>query len=134
MNKKINNKGFTLIELLGVIVVLILILLIAIPSINSTFERKKQKITEQKKEIVLSATDMYANLYKKEFDYAGFINGTCGVLVSTLKEKNLVTEDELKDSEGNIIIKDEDKVKYDNANGKYILDNGIDTVCGAPKP
>ena len=31
-----NNKGFTLIELLGVIVILVTILLVAIPNVNST--------------------------------------------------------------------------------------------------
>ena len=39
-----NKQGFTLIELLGVLVVLTLIGLIAIPSIASTIERNKNKI------------------------------------------------------------------------------------------
>ena len=37
--KKINNKGFTLIELLTVMAVLVIIFLIAIPSITSSLSR-----------------------------------------------------------------------------------------------
>jgi len=109
-----NNKGFTLIELLGVVVVLVLVLLVAIPNIMSTFERNKNKITEQKEEIVLSAAEIYANKYKKEFDYAMFLNGECGISIKNLKDSNLLTEEELLGSDGKIIYEDTVFIIYNN--------------------
>ena len=132
-----NNKGFTLIELLGVLVVLTLIILIAIPSITSTLERNKQKINEQKKNIVLSAAEVYANRYKQNFDYDSFLNGTCGIKVSDIKEKELITEDELIGSDNKqIVIKYDDNstvnienaiIKYNNSVGQFEYENII--VC-----
>lgn len=94
-----NNKGFTLVELLGVLVILLAIILVAIPSITSTFERNKIKINNQKREVVLSAAEIYVNKYKKEFEYASFLTGRCGIAVSKVKEKELLTDDELLNSE-----------------------------------
>lgn len=53
-----NRKGFTLVELLGVIVILSIIMLIAIPNITSTLERSKrdQYIVDAKKMISLADT------------------------------------------------------------------------------
>jgi len=94
-----NNKGFTLVELLGVIGVLLVIMLVAIPNITSTFERNKNKVDEQKRQIILSAAEIYVNKYKKEFDYDTFLLGNCGIPVSKIKEKELLTDDELLNSE-----------------------------------
>ena len=44
-----NNKGFTLIELLAVLVILVVIMSIAIPSITSSVERSKAK---QRNEVI----------------------------------------------------------------------------------
>ena len=46
-----NKRGFTLVELLGVIVILSIVMLIAIPNITSTLERSKrdQYLTDAKK-------------------------------------------------------------------------------------
>ena len=85
-----NKQGFTLIELLGVIVVLTLIGLIAIPSIASTIERNKNKINEEKKEIICSAAEIYVSKNK--------LDGSRGVDIQTLLDDNLLTEDELKNS------------------------------------
>jgi len=124
-----NNKGFTLIELLGILVILTIILLVAIPNITSTFERNKQKINEQKKEVILSAAEIYANKYKEIFSYKNFLSGNCGIVVSEIKEKNLLTDSELLDSEGNEInitigeetfkIKDV-MIKYNNGNFEFV--------------
>ena len=50
-----NRKGFTLVELLGVIVILSIVMLIAIPNITSTLERSKrqQYVNDAKKMISL---------------------------------------------------------------------------------
>ena len=56
---KLNNKGFTLVELLGVIIILMAILYLAIPSLTSSVERSKRKQFEQKKELIISAGELY---------------------------------------------------------------------------
>lgn len=91
-----NKKGFTLIELLGVIVILVTILLVAIPNINSTLERKKAKDLELKKEAVISAGEIYASNNKNNtlFDYNSYLNNSCGILISDLLDNNLITNEE----------------------------------------
>lgn len=56
---KLNNKGFTLVELLGVIIILMAILYLAIPSLTSSVERSKRNQFEQKKELIISAGELY---------------------------------------------------------------------------
>ena len=92
----INNKGFTLIELLGVIVILVTILLVAIPSVNSTLERKKTKDLELKKEAVISAGEIYANNNKRinEFNYDSYLNSSCCISIDDLLNSNLITKEE----------------------------------------
>jgi len=122
---RLNNKGFTLVELLGVLSVLILILLIAIPSIVSTYERNKNKINEEKKEIIFSATEIYVSKYKEDrekLNYDSFLNGNCEITIAMLKTSNLITEDELLDSNGNVLYSDDVRIKYNN-NGTYSICN-----------
>ena len=102
--KKFNNKGFTLVELLGVIVVLLLVLLVAIPSVTSTFERNKNKIDEQKRQVILSAAEIYVSKNKGMLDYNSFFSGYCGVSVSEIKGQELLTSDELMNSENTALI------------------------------
>ena len=63
------EKGFTLIELLGVIVILSLVMLIAIPNITSTLERskKEQYLTDATKFVSL----VEYNLKKGDIDKPG---------------------------------------------------------------
>ena len=91
-----NNKGFTLIELLGVIVILITILLVAIPNVNSTLERKKAKDLELKIEAVISAGEIYANSNEKNnsFKYNEYLNSSCGISIRDLLDSNLITNEE----------------------------------------
>lgn len=55
-----NRKGFTLVELLGVIVILSIVILIAIPNITSTLERSKrdQYLTDAKKMVSLAEYEL----------------------------------------------------------------------------
>ncbi len=62
-----NKRGFTLIELLGVIVILSIIMLIAVPNITSTLERSKRDgyLTDAIKMITLADSEIRkGDLYK----------------------------------------------------------------------
>lgn len=89
-----NRKGFTLIELLGVIVILVTILLVAIPSVSSTLERKKLKDLELKKESVISAGEIFASNNKKNINYNEYLNNNCGISIDELRDNNLITKEE----------------------------------------
>ena len=62
--KKLNNRGFTLIELLAVLVILVVIMSIAIPSITSSVERSKAKQREQVINVVKAQAELYADKHK----------------------------------------------------------------------
>ena len=62
--KKLNNRGFTLIELLAVLVILVVIMSIAIPSITSSVERSKAKQREQVINIIKAQAELYADKNK----------------------------------------------------------------------
>lgn len=87
--KKMNNKGFTLIELLAVLVILVVIMSIAIPSITSSVERSKAKQREQVINIIISAGELYADKHKNDF--------TGSVTVGTLIDKGYLTLEDAKD-------------------------------------
>lgn len=87
--KKMNNKGFTLIELLAVLVILVVIMSIAIPSITSSVERSKAKQREQVINIIISAGELYADKDKNGF--------TGSVTVGTLIDKGYLTLEDAKD-------------------------------------
>lgn len=114
----LNNKGFTIIELLGVIIVLIAITLVAVPSITSSVERNKNKIIEKNLTAIKNATEIYANLYKEEYDNQKFINGQCGISIKKLIDKDLITESELKENK-NIEDYNLHKTFYNKENGTY---------------
>lgn len=86
--KKMNNKGFTLIELLAVLVILVVIMSIAIPSITSSVERSKAKQREQVINIIISAGELYADKHKNDFTQ---------VSVPTLIDEGYLTLDDAKD-------------------------------------
>ena len=90
--KKMNNKGFTLIELLAVLVILVVIMSIAIPSITSSVERSKAKQREQVINIIISAGELYADKDKN-----GFTGSTGSVTVGTLIDKGYLTLEDAKD-------------------------------------
>lgn len=114
-----NNKGFTLIELLGVIVILVVILLVAIPSINSTLERRKIKDIELKKQAIVSASEIYASS-SRYFDYDGYLKGLCGVSIDNLYYSNLITEEEYSVAKGYVM---KDGTIVDDANNCYVIPN-----------
>lgn len=92
--RKLNNKGFTLIELLAVLVILVVIMSIAIPSITSSVERSKAKQREQVINIVKAQAELYADKNKNKLseDPNGYI-----IEISELVSKGFLTKEEAKD-------------------------------------
>lgn len=95
MKKKRN--GFTLVELIAVLAIMIIILLIAIPSITSSVDRNKTNLSEKSINIILSATEVYSSMYMGTIEKASYDNGCCYIEVSSLIEKELLKESELKE-------------------------------------
>ena len=105
-----NSKGFTMIELLGVIVILSIIMLIAIPSVSSTLERSKKDtyIADARKMAALVQTEIRK----------GKIAKPTGELV--VKLGNLGTDQILKDPDGYNYDTDKSYVKIRVENG-YVV-------------
>lgn len=118
--KKLNNKGFTLIELLAVLVILIAIMSIALPSINSALERSKDSQNNQKIKMLESAGALYVSEHRNSFD------GTC-IKLSTLVNAGYIDEDGIKDANG------EEFIGYisviDVENGKFEYVDAINNSC-----
>lgn len=62
--RKLNKKGFTLIELLAVLVILVVIMSIAIPSVTSSVERSKAKQKEEVINVVKAQAELYLDKHK----------------------------------------------------------------------
>ena len=117
------EKGFTLIELLGVIVILSIVMLIAIPNIASTLERSKrdQYIVDAKKLVSL----VQYEIRKESIDKPATGDGVL------IKLSYLSTGDIEKDPDGNMYDEDKSYVVITRDDGylKYYInlvteDNG----------
>lgn len=93
-----NNKGFTLVELIAVLAVMLTILLIAIPSISSTIDRNKEKLSSKSIDIIKAANEIYVSTYLKKDIKASYNNGTCYVKITDLINKDILSLDEIKES------------------------------------
>lgn len=89
--RKLNNKGFTLIELLAVLVILVVIMSIAIPSITSSVERSKAKQRNEVINIVRAQAELYADKHKNSLS-----NGT-KIYIRNLFCDGYLTLEEAKD-------------------------------------
>ncbi|MBR3523338.1 MAG: prepilin-type N-terminal cleavage/methylation domain-containing protein [Bacilli bacterium] len=57
--KKMNNKGFTLLEMMGVLILLAIILLVAIPSITKTMKKDQVNQLAKYEETLCDAAEAY---------------------------------------------------------------------------
>lgn len=121
---KKDNKGFTIVELLAVLVILITILLIALPSITSTVERNKENMLNKKYDMFEASAETYVSLYKNKINYSSFINGNCVINLNDLVSKGLLTNEDLKDSNGKII---KGSIRY--VSSEYIYQKTEGTSC-----
>ena len=113
------KKGFTLVELLGVIVILGLIAMIAIPTINSALNSSREKAyNEQVNTIVNTArTYMSKNSLKLPDQTEG---NKCSIRISTLQQAGLLDSDDIKNpmyKEGST----DEKENFENFNGYVII-------------
>ena len=98
-----NKKGFTLIELLGVVTLIVLISLIAIPNIASSINKKKDEISEANMQLLGAATDVYIENHSSIYAYGFEANGsTYCIPVQTLINDG-VLDAPFKDINGNEI-------------------------------
>ena len=107
-----NRKGFTLVELLGVIIILSIVMLIAMPNITAISERtKKDSYLNDAKKIVYLAK---YEIKKGQIDKPG--NGES--IKVTLKD--LATNDVDKDKDGLLYNEDETYVYITRENGNIV--------------
>ncbi len=97
--KKLNNKGFTLVELLAVVVILVIIMLVAIPNISSSIERRKIKNETKMKEVIIDASELFVT--NKEESISSNLKycspKKCIVSVSNLVDNGYLVKKEVKD-------------------------------------
>lgn len=123
-SKRFNNRGFTLVELLVVIVILIAIVSLAIPSITSSMERSKDKINAGKLEVLGSAGELYLSS-KNRSKLNTYYSGDCYVTLTELKTDGYISDEEMKDANGD---KFGEQVYWDKYNDVYTTSDssGVD--------
>lgn len=89
------KKGFTLVELLGVIVILGLIAMIAIPTINAALESSRDKAYDEQVRTIVGAAETYMSENSKKLP--SMTNGSsCCLNVDTLQKAGLLKIDDIK--------------------------------------
>lgn len=123
-SKRFNNRGFTLVELLVVIVILIAIVSLAIPSITSSMERSKDKINAGKKEVLGSAGELYLSSNNRS-KLNTYYSGDCYVTLTELKTDGYISDEEMKDANGDRF---KEQVYWDKINNVYTTSDssGVD--------
>ena len=116
-----NNKGFTLVEVLAVLVILVTIVGISFTSISAFLERNKVKQNEQIENLIKHYASLYVSDHREAIR-ANF-NGekvTCFIYLSTLKENNYLTDEEITDADGNIL---RGVVLFNMDDNSYVYEN-----------
>ena len=123
-SKRFNTRGFTLVELLVVIVILIAIVSLAIPSITSSMERSKDKINAGKLEVLGSAGELYLSS-KNRSKLNDYYKGKCYVTLTELKTDGYISDEEMKDANGDRF---KEQVYWDKINNVYTTsdNSGVD--------
>ena len=112
------NKGFTMAEMLGVVVILSIILLIAVPSIINSLKSAEKQEYETFLDDLYLATESYVQ-HNYELFYPESGTGLDSVLISDLIDKGYLN--------GNITNpKTGEQIKYENSSIRLSKDeNGI---------
>ncbi len=113
------RKGFTLVELLGVIVILGLIAMIAIPTINSALNSSREKAYDEQVRTIVEASRTYMSKNSLKLPSQAEGNNCC-LSVATLQKSGLLTSDDIKNPKYQKDSEEEEK-KYENFNGSVII-------------
>lgn len=113
------KKGFTLVELLGVIVILGLIAMIAIPTINTALNDSRQRAYDEQVDTIedTARTYMSKNSLKLPSQTEG---SSCCVSVGTLQKEGLLTSDDIENPKYREGSSEADE-KFKNFNGSVII-------------
>jgi len=98
LKKRLTKNGFTLMELIATIVILVIVLLVAIPMITSSIEKRKTTELEDKKKLLAQAGEIYIGS-----DYQYLTVDSCYITIEDLQNKRLVSNSELKTSNGDLL-------------------------------
>lgn len=98
--KKLDNKGFTLVELIAVLVILISVMMVTIPAVNSSLEKNKDKQLESTKKLLENASEFYVTNNKDRID---FDNTSCYIDINDLVYEQYVDKDAIKKPDGEIL-------------------------------
>lgn len=113
-----NKKGFTLIELLGVILILGVIALIAVPIVQKYINLSRQETAKRSADgIIKAAMDYYAD----EFASTGFFIPFAGKLIDFKSNLDLATSVTIKNDSGYIFIDEEGFTEVYYISGKYCV-------------
>lgn len=128
---RLDNKGFTLVELLAVVVILLIIISIAIPTISSSIQRTNDKQRDNKIQLILSATELYLTDHRKARDK--FYNNDCYIEIeSNLISDNYITKGEIthnKELVGKYVIYNPDAMKIEVVDSLNIAGTGSVEKC-----
>lgn len=128
-----NKKGFTLIELLGVVTLIALISIIAIPKITNNFLNKKNEISEANQKLLAAATDTYIENNKGIYNNSYEANGsTYCIPVQTLIDKGIL-EKPFKNINGKEIdyttnVKATYQAEYNSFNYELVAQNECEEI------
>ena len=113
------RKGFTLAELLGVIVILGLIAMIAIPTINSALNSSRDKAYDEQIRTIEEASRTYMS--KNSLKLPNMTEGsTCCLGIEVLKEAGLLQADDIKNPKYQKNSTEDDE-KFESFNGSVII-------------
>lgn len=101
---KLDNKGFTLVELIGVMVILIVIAMIAVPNISSSVERTKAKKNNEISKSLEYATELYLSENKDKRTDFYKASGSCYISIDSLIKERYIMTDELGSSSYKYIV------------------------------
>ena len=116
------KKGFTLVELIGVIIVLGLIALIALPPILNAIREKESEISEASEEIIYNATSLYVSDNSNSFPKTN--GNTFCVTLDTLTQGDYLPDvvyDAVSGDE--VLLTNMVEVKYEQDRFSYNLNN-----------